>query len=333
MAGPAVQTSSRWGVLLLGIVAVSTGSILARLAQAPALVIGAWRLSLAALLLTPAALARSRREWRSLDGRDMLRLVLSGLALAVHFATWLASLSYTTVASSVILVSTNPIFVGLASHFLLGEHLRRGTIVAIGVVMIGTVIVSYGDLSISGRALWGDLLALLGAVAASSYFLLGRALRRKLSTLAYVWPCYGIAGLALLLMCLLAGQPLIGYTGPTYVTFLLMAVVPQVLGHSGFKSVLRVFTSTFVTLAILGEPVGATILALLVLSEAPRPTALIGGALVLAGIYLASRQERPRSAPLGTPNFEEERTHDRRMGGQIRPSTGMDDHLGDPGHL
>ena len=161
---PAAEHSLwHWGMLLLGILAVSTASVLIRLAQAPTLVIGAWRLLLASLFLTPWALGAARREWGSLPPRSWLFLALSGLALAIHFATWISSLAYTTVASSVILVSTNPLFVGLGSHYLLGERMGKRRVLAIAIAMVGTVIVSYGDLSFSGRALLGDGLALLGA--------------------------------------------------------------------------------------------------------------------------------------------------------------------------
>ena len=259
--------------------------------------VGAWRLALAALLLTPWALPRARQEWPSLLRSDVAKLVLSGLVLAIHFATWLMSLSYTTVASSVILVSTNPVFVALISHFVLaprgwGERLGRAAAFGIAVAVLGMVVVSYGDLSLREGALWGDALALFGAVAAAVYFLLGRALRQKLSTIAYVWPCYGVAGITLILFSVVGRIPLGGYPRETYVVFSLLALLPQILGHSAFNWALGHFSPTFVSLAILGEPIGATLLARVILSEVPEPTFLIGGPLILMGIYLASRQER-----------------------------------------
>jgi len=296
---PAAEHSLwHWGMLLLGILAVSTASVLIRLAQAPALVIGAWRLLLASLFLTPWALGAARREWGSLPPRSWLFLALSGLALAIHFATWISSLAYTTVASSVILVSTNPLFVGLGSHYLLGERMGKRRVLAIAIAMVGTVIVSYGDLSFSGRALLGDGLALLGAISCSAYLLLGQAVRKKLSTLAYVWPCYGIAGGTLLLLCLLSKQPLWGYDPRTVSIFALLALVPQIIGHSAFNWALGHFSSLMVTLSILGEPIGATLLAFLILGEVPPLTTLWGGVLILGGIYLASLEERARPGPI-----------------------------------
>lgn len=281
-----------WLILAVGILAVSTSSILTRLAQAPPLVLGTYRLLLATVILTPVAAPRLAREWRKLERRDLLHLALSSVALALHFATWISSLSYTTVASSVILVATNPIFVGLMSHFILGERVDRQTVIAIALTFVGSIIISYGDMTLSGQALLGDILALLGALAASAYILLGRAVRRKLSTVSYVWPCYGLAGLLLLLFCIVSGQPLIGYAPRTYLIFVALAIGPQILGHSAFNWALGHFTPIFVTLALLGEPVGASLLALLILGEAPGWGALLGGPLILLGVYLGSRRER-----------------------------------------
>ncbi|MBC7236827.1 MAG: DMT family transporter [Chloroflexi bacterium] len=280
-----------WLVLALGIAAISTGSILVRLAQAPALVVGTWRMMLATAILTPLALPSLWREARLLPRKEAFRLLLAGAALALHLASWITSLSYTTVASSVILVSTNPIFVGLASYWFLQERLSRRTTLAIVLSLAGTVVISYGDLAFSGMALWGDLLALLGAMSASAYILLGRSVRARLSTLAYVWPCYGVAGILLCLFALLGGQPLLAYEARTYIVFVGLALGPQILGHSAFNWALGHFTPIFVTLAILGEPIGATLLALLILGEVPRWTALLGGLLILTGIYIASREE------------------------------------------
>lgn len=283
--------SASWAALAVGILAISAASILIRLAEAPALAVGAWRMLLATILLTPWALPRVRREWAALERPDLALLCLSGLALAIHFATWITSLSLTSVASSVILVTTNPIYVGLASHYLLGEAVTRRKVLAIFLVLVGSVIVGFGDLRVSGRALLGDALALAGALAMSAHILLGRVLRRKLSTLAYVWPCYGLAGLLLACLCGMAGQPLVGYPGQTYLMFVLLALVPQVLGHSTFNWALAHVSPLLVSLAILGEPLAASVLALLILGEVPAPATMLGGPLIVAGIYLACRDE------------------------------------------
>ncbi len=291
-----------YGILLVGILSVSTASILIRLAVAPPLAVGAWRLLLATLFLAPMAWPRARREWRLAERREVVALTASGVALAVHFAAWIYSLSLTTVASSVILVATNPIFVGLATHFLLRERVSRQSALAIALTILGSVVISYGDLAISGRALLGNALALLGAVAGSAYILLGRVVRRRISTWAYVWPCYGLAGVLLLLVALATRQPMLGYPPQTLLILALLALVPQILGHSAFNWALGRFSPILVTIALLGEPVGATVLAFVVLSEIPTLTAYLGGPLIMLGILLASLAEvrtRPREPSSG----------------------------------
>lgn len=278
--------------LLTGILAVSWASILIRLAEAPPLVIGAYRLTLASLILTPMALVRAREELRGLAGRDLCLASLSGAFLSLHFASWIASLDYTSVATSVVLVSTQPLFAGSASHLLTADKVSRSMFAGIIVSIIGGIIIGYGDISINRRAFLGDLLATIGAIAASAYFLIGRQLRRKLSLLAYIFLVYWMAALGLVAFCLLTRQRFTGYPPQTYLMFLLLAIVPQIIGHSSFNWALRYLSATFVTISTLGEPVGATILAYFILRETPSPAEVIGGGLILWGIYIASREER-----------------------------------------
>jgi len=281
-------------VLGAGVLAMSTSSVLIRLADAEPLAIGAWRLALASLILSPLALPRLRKEREGLGRRDVLFVALSALALAVHFGSWIWSLSYTTVASSVILVNTTPIYVALMSRLLYGARTSRRKGLAIALAMVGSAVVSYGDLKISGQALVGDALALLGALAMAAHLFMGQVVRRRMSTLAYVWPCYGLAALLLAILGLLTGQRLGGYNTQTYWALLLLALIPQATGHSTFNWALAHVSPLFVSLSVLGEPVFSTILAFLILAEAPPAAALVGGSLTLVGIYLASREERPR---------------------------------------
>ncbi len=293
----AAATGRQPAALALGVLAISTASVLIRLAQAPALVVGGWRLLLAWVALTPLGWPAFRREVRRLARREALLLALSATALAAHFGTWITSLSYTTVASSVILVTTTPIYVALASRFLWRERISRTRGLAIAVAMAGSVIISYGDLAISGRALLGDALAVLGALAMAAHLLLGRTLRRRLSTWAYVWPCYGLAGLLLMAICLATGQPVVGFERGTYVVLVLLALVPQVLGHTVINWALAHVSPLLVTLSILGEPLGASALAYAVLQEAPPAAVWLGGPLILAGIVMASREEARLARP------------------------------------
>ncbi len=275
--------------LAIGIVAVSFASIFIRLAEAPSLVIAASRLTIASLILAPAALIKGKDELRSLTRKDLLLALLSGLFLGLHFATWISSLEYTSVASSVVFVSTSPMFVGLASHFLLKERVSRQMFAGIAVSVLGGMIIGYGDFGLGTRELFGDFLAIVGAVAVSVYLLVGRKLRRHLSLLSYIFLVYATAAVFLIAVCLAAGHTFSGYSRQTYLLFVLLAVVPQIIGHSSYNWALKYLPATLVGVATLGEPIGSTILAYFALREAPTLAKLGGGVLILAGIYVSSR--------------------------------------------
>jgi len=278
-------------VLFVGVVAVSFGSIFIRLAEAPPLIIAAYRLGLASLVIGPVALIRSGQELRALSRRDLFYFVIAGVFLALHFGLWIASLNYTTVASSVILVSMSPLFVGLFSHLLGMDRVTKWMVGGILLSVVGSGAIGYGDFALGGGALWGDILALGGAVMVTGYLLAGRRLRQRLSLLPYISLAYSVAAAVTLLLCLLTGQRFTGYSSTTYLMFILLALVPQVIGHSAFNWALGYLSAPLVSVTILGEPVGATILAYLILNEAPTLLEIVGGATILSGIYLASRQE------------------------------------------
>jgi len=277
--------------LVLGLLVVPWAAILIRLAAAPALVTGAYRLALASLILTPLALWRNSTEMAQLTRRDWLLLAASGVCLGLHFATWISSLSYTSVASSVVLVTTSPFFVGLGARFLLRERVPAVMFVGAALAVVGGALIGWGDVAVSGRALWGDVLALAGALAASVYYLIGRSLRQHMSLLAYVTPVYWVAALVLTGAALSARQKLVGYSTPVYLLFLLLALGPQVVGHSSLNWALRYLSSTFVTATVLAEPIGSTILAYWLLRETVSLSKLVGGAIILAGLYICARAE------------------------------------------
>jgi drug/metabolite transporter (DMT)-like permease len=277
-------------VLAIGVVSVSFAAIFIRLAEAPPLVIAAYRLCLASLLIAPVAGIRSHDELRKLSRRDIAMAVLSGAFLALHFGLWIASLSYTSVATSVVLVTANPIFVGIASYFLFHEKLGRQAILGIIVCLIGAVLIGYGNWRLGLSPLLGGVLALLGALAVAGYLLIGRRLRQRISLLSYTSLVYSSAGVLLLISALVAGHTLVGYSPTTYIMLALLAVVPQILGHSSLNWSLRFVSATLVTIAVLGEPVVATALAFLILDEAPTFTEIGGGILILAGIFIAFRK-------------------------------------------
>lgn len=296
----------------IGILAVSTASIFIRFVQAeavPSLVIAAWRLTLASLILAPIAITRHRAELRNLDRREILLAILSGIFLAIHFATWISSLEYTTVASSVVFVSTSPLWVAILAPLTIKEPVARLVLIGMGLALTGGVIVGLSDSCtlitgkiqcppmaefITGEAFLGDLLALAGAFAAAGYFLIGRKLREKISLIPYVFVVYGMAAILLVGTMLVAGHSSFGYPAKIYIWLLLLALVPQLLGHSTFNWALRYLSAAYVSITLLGEPIGSAILAYLILDEIPSGLMLFGAILILIGIFIASN--RPKKA-------------------------------------
>jgi drug/metabolite transporter (DMT)-like permease len=278
-------------ILAIGIISVSFAAVFIRLAEeAPFLVIAAVRLCLASLIIIPVAWARSARELGHLPRKTVLLGLISGGFLSLHFGFWIASLSYTSVATSVVMVTTTPIFVAIASYFLFHEKLTRPTVVGIVISIIGAIIIGYGNWKLGPSPLFGGVLALLGALAVVGYLLIGRRLMRGIGLLSYISLAYGSAAVILLLSALAFGYSLVGYSSDTYLWLVLLAVVPQLIGHSSVNWSLRFMSATLVTVAILGEPVGATALAFLILGEAPSLSEIGGGILILTGIFIAFRK-------------------------------------------
>jgi drug/metabolite transporter (DMT)-like permease len=293
--------------IALAILAVSTASIFIRFAQqsAPSLVIAAYRLVLATLILAPVALTRTRAELSKLDRHTVFLGILSGIFLALHFAAWITSLDFTSIASSVVLVTTTPLWVALIAPVVLHEKLSILVVVGLVIALGGGMVVGLSDACLvsaglmdcpnvssmfSGRAFIGDLLALSGAFFAAGYMLIGRRLRVGMSLTAYTFMVYGIAAVVLVLMALSTRQVMTGYPPLTYALFLALAVIPQLIGHSTFNWALRYLPAAFVSITLLGEPVGSTILAYFILGEEPSLFKLIGAALILAGLLVAARQ-------------------------------------------
>jgi drug/metabolite transporter (DMT)-like permease len=285
-------------LLATGVVAVAFSSILIRLADAPGLSIAFYRNAIAAIVLVPLAIGRYRNELRSLSRRQWAIAVLAGAFLAVHFALWIPSLEYTTVAASTVLVTTQPVWVAVIGRAV-GERVSGRALVGIALSLVGAVVISGGDLGLSRRAALGDVLALLGAVMAAAYFLSGRSVRRRLSLVPYVAIAYATCALVLGAVVAAAGQPFAGFPAETWLLFALMALIPQFLGHTVFNYLLAEVEASVVAIAVTGEPVGATLLAFAFFREVPRWTAFLGGALILAGIYVTiSAQSRRRATEL-----------------------------------
>ena len=298
---------ARVGIALLtAILAVSTASIFIRFAQqdAPSLVIAALRLTCATLLLAPLALTRHRDELRGLRRGELALGAISGLFLAVHFATWISSLEYTSVASSVVFVSTGPLWVALLSPVLLNERLTRAAIFGLVIAIAGGTVIGMADACtwqgglqcpdlgelLQGRAMWGNFLALVGASTVSGYLIIGRKLRAKMSLIPYIFLVYGMSAIALIVIMFAAGYTPLGYPARAYGWIFLLAAFPQLIGHSTYNWVLRYIPATLVAIITLVEPIGSAVLAFFILQETPSAGVLVGGLLILVGIYLASRK-------------------------------------------
>ena len=285
---------NRYAVLFVGVLSVSAAAILIRLAEAPAMVIAAYRLTLAAIVLLPISLSRGFSSFRSVAGRDWLWMSLSGLFLSLHFALWITSLNYTSIASSVVLVTSHPAFVAVVSYFLWGERFRRLTLAGIVVALLGVVLINYGGFTFGSTTALGNLLAILAAFSMGAYLIVGGRLTTKVNILSYLSLVYTFSAIILLVSAVGLGHSLFGYSPKTYLMLVLLAVIPQLIGHSCLNYAVRLMPVTLVSVAILGEPVGATLLGYLVLNEAPTVNEILGGLLVLAGIYLVMRY-RPES--------------------------------------
>ena len=277
--------------LSLAVLFVSFGAILVRLAAAPPLAVSFYRVAIASLILLPFAQRDARRSWPALDGRRRLLLIGAGLALALHFATWIASLSYTTVASSVLLVNTAPLFAIVLSRLFLREKPPLVVQVAIPIAFAGAALIAFGDWTGSPGSLLGNGLALAGAMTLAIYQVVGRGLRDALPLNAYVLGVWSVAACVLAVLARSSGVVLGGYPVRTWVLFAALAIVPTIGGHGLVNKSLRSFPAPTVGLFLLGEPVLASILAWLVFREVPGPWTLAGGAIVLAalGLVLARR--------------------------------------------
>jgi drug/metabolite transporter (DMT)-like permease len=297
--------------LLIAILATSTASTFIRFAQAegiPSLVIAAIRLTIAALVLAPFAWTRHRVELRLLTRKDLGLSLVSGFLLAVHFATWISSLEYTSVANSVVFVSTGPLWVAILSPIFLKERLTRIALIGLALALVGGTVIGLSDACavqngiqcpelgqvLQGRAMWGNFLALCGALAISGYLLIGRKVRapRSVSLIPYVFLVYGICAVVLNVFMFAAGETPIGYSPAAYGWIVLLAVVPQLIGHSTFNWLLKYLSATLVAVTTLAEPIGSAALAYIFLNETPSLAVLFGGALILTGIFLTAKHNK-----------------------------------------
>jgi drug/metabolite transporter (DMT)-like permease len=277
-----------WSLVLTGITAISFASILIRLADAPSLAIAAYRVGIASLLISPYFAVKVTLTSRNWTARILAITLLSGFFLALHFAFWIRSVQMTSIASSATLVSTTPLFVALFGYFCRGEQLPGRSWLGILLVITGSSFITGNDFHFSSEALCGDFLALAGALAASGYLLAGRFVRRTLDLGTYTLGAYGSAAVFLLVFNLYTATPLSGFSNQTYLVLILLAVIPQLIGHTTFNWTLGFLPPTTVAVLILGEPLGATLLAYLFFEETLSPLKALGLFVLGTGIVLTA---------------------------------------------
>lgn len=282
-----------WIVLFFGVAAISSASILVKfLPGVPAVVIAFWRLTFASLMTF--AIAGARKELKLPEKKDALPVIVAGILLGLHFVAWFQSLKLTTVASSVVLVTTTPVWIALIEHFWLKERLSLREWIGICLAVLGGALVGYGDFGLSLKALLGDFLALVGAWLITFHFIIGRRLRKTMPLFSYTSLIYPIAALSLFLGAILSRGSFLKYQPNQFVLFFLLALFPQMIGHTSLNWALKHLRASTVVVTVLGEPIGASLLAFLFFSETPPPLTLIGGVIILIGIFItASAQRKP----------------------------------------
>ncbi len=281
-----------YAALVIGVISVSTGAIFARMAEAPALVIAAYRVGVATLILTPFAWIKVKNELLNLSVQELGFAAISGFFLALHFSTWISSLDYTSIANSVVLVNTNPLWVGLLSPVIAKERISRAAVLSIIVSVIGGIVIGVEDFRTDLKLLWGDGLALAGSICAAIYLLLGRTLRRKLSLLAYVTICYCSAAVFLWTVVLFVQMQISGFSQTTWISLCAMAIIAQTIGHTCYNWALKWFSASLIAVSLLGEPIGSTIMAYFIFNEGLTWPKAVGGALILSAIYIAASCEK-----------------------------------------
>lgn len=274
-------------VIIIGAIAVSTSAVFVKLAdQAPAGITAAYRLLFAVLIMLPIVLTKYRHEFRLIGKKDWILSIISGVFLALHFILWFESLNYTSVASSTVLVTMQPVFAFIGTYLLFQERFSYAAIISMVITLIGGFIISWGDFQVSGMALFGDILALLGAITVTIYFLLGQTARKRLSLITYTFIVYGVGAVTLVLYNLIVQNSFVSYPADHWWVFIGLAIIPTFFGHTLFNWALKWISSASVSMATMFEPIGATILAYFILGESITWSQFLGGAIVLFGLYL-----------------------------------------------
>lgn len=278
-----------YGMLVVGVLAVSFAAILIKLTTAPPAITALYRMIITAVLIAPFAGRRSFRAVRALTNRQRLAMTASGSLLAIHFILWIGSLFYTSVASSTLFLSLQPIFALLGARLFFAERVPKKAWGFAFLAVLGTALIGGRDLALGGSAAWGDLLSVAGTLAVTGYLLIGQNLRSKVPTLAYSLAVYVIAAIVLAVYCLVRGYSFTDYPQTDWRAFILLALIPTVLGHTVFNGLLKYLPASTVSMSIVGEPLGATALAYVIFGDRVPPIWFIGAALAVTGIVVFMR--------------------------------------------
>ena len=282
-------------ILFIGIAAISFAAVLIRLAEAPSMVIATYRMGIAALVLMPLFVQNTRKKPVKLAARDWALVLLAGFFLAVHFGLWITSLEFTSIASSVVLVTSHPAFVAIASYIVFKERLNSKTIAGIIAAIFGVLVVNFNQFEVGSTGLSGNIMAFVAGLAMGSYLITGRRLKDKLGIINYLALIYSVSAVFLLFATVALGYNLFGYPLEVYAIMILIALVPQLIGHSCINITVRLLPATFVAIAILVEPVGATLLGWIILNEPPAMIEIVGGLIIITGILIVFKQKNSKS--------------------------------------
>lgn len=284
--------------VFVGLFFTSLSSIIIRFSNAPSLVISAYRMLFTVLILLIPIIMKERRQLLNIKRNDFILCMISGIFLALHFATWISSIKMTTIASSTVLVNLNPIFVAIASLFLFKEKLNSKAISGIIIAFVGGAIIAFNDnsASLSTHAIKGDILAFLGSIFMAGYLIIGKIVRKNINNINYVFIVYTSATIVLFVLCIFTKTPLYPYPINEFILFLCLAFFCSILGHTIYNWMIHYLPATLISISTLGEPIFASIIALVLLREIPSKLTVIGGLTIISGIYYFIVNQEPKES-------------------------------------
>lgn len=273
-------------LVLIGVFFTSLSSIIVRISQAPSLAISFYRMLFTVLLLLVPVIMKEKEVIKNITKKDFILCIISGVFLALHFASWIASISMTTISNSTILVSCSPVFVSLANFLILKEKFTSKMLIGLTLSLIGTGIIAMGSSGGSTNDMMlGNILAFMGAIFVAGYFVIGGIVRKNLSAGSYVFIVYSASVIVLFFMCLLTKTPIYPYSSKEFLLFFALAFFCSILGHTVYNYLMKYISATMISISTLCEPIFASILALIIFREIPSIYTLIGGTIVLSGVF------------------------------------------------